>query len=84
MNCDCIRNLKKRLKEENPQRFKKEIEVVECSQEAIICDSDISTLTFCEFEFTLKDQKKKVKTNVFHSFCPYCGISCYSKEENDK
>ncbi|NOR69999.1 MAG: hypothetical protein GQ532_09965 [Methylomarinum sp.] len=77
MNCNCISEVTARLKShlvENPQ-FKKPVVDVQLSEVAMLFGKgDLKSCTYTTLLITLEGQKKKNKTDILHSFCPFCGV----------
>lgn len=54
-------------------RFNKKVVKVEIDK-ALIFGERLETMTYCEVEIELEGQKKKVKQNLMHNYCPICGV----------
>jgi len=72
--CDCIEKIEKRLDERcKAQEFRKPYESVEIEQAFVLDGTVMTTKTYSKAIITLTGQKKKIETNIMHSFCPFCG-----------
>jgi hypothetical protein len=79
--CNCIETVEARLHERClEQTFKKPFESVEIEQSFVMKDNKVMTRTFSRALITLKGQKKKIDTNIIHSYCPFCGASLKGEE----
>lgn len=78
MNCTCITDLESkvtaRLIEQG--RFKKTIKRVEMKGVTLkLVGNNAVSATVNIFEIELEGQKKLEHINMFHNFCPFCGVS---------
>ena len=78
--CDCLKEMKDKIKNEIPQKNKEysklEIESVGCDNEIIYMTGDSKCKLF--IPFTIEHQKigRKTKTTIsmLAKFCPFCGV----------
>ena len=79
--CDCIKRIEEKLHGQlKGQEFKKPFESVEVEQGFFIKDNIMQTRTYSRAIITLTGQKKKLDTNIVHTFCPFCGEKIESKQ----
>lgn len=77
MKCTCVPKLEKKATEtfKNSGQFKKPVSKVTMDGVGFaIADSNMELRTFSYLEVELEGQKKLERINLFHTFCPFCGV----------
>jgi hypothetical protein len=76
MNCNCIIDIEKQLKDMHEKHLGTQVEV-ECQNYGLTFGKSVRTEHITEFKVTAdaKGYKKGKLTSVFASFCPFCGKS---------
>lgn len=78
MNCTCITDLENKVTAMliEQGRFKKPIKRVEMQGVTLkLLEGSAVSATVNVIEIELEGQKKLEKINMFHSYCPFCGVS---------
>ncbi len=76
MNCECIKNLEKKIRDD--AKFKKKALKVEFRGIAFLfgnnnINGDLESRPYSEFHATLEGQKKKEIMKVTDNYCRFCG-----------
>jgi hypothetical protein len=82
MNCNCLTDLKGKLLDhlKQPGRFKKPVKDIEIMGVTLqVTDTNLVTRTYTEVAVELEGQKKRDRSPLMHTFCPFCG-----KKQEDK
>ncbi|ANJ66048.1 hypothetical protein A9404_00440 [Halothiobacillus diazotrophicus] len=85
MQCECIENIEKMLKERLsvPGKFKKPLADVKLKGTTIVMRGlDLDLVTCNPIEITLVGQKKAVESTMAHTFCPFCGVRINPEKES--
>lgn len=75
--CNCVKDIEVRMLEnfKSSDRYKKPVQAVSINDVGFpIVDGKLLMLTCSTLEVTIDGQKKKEKVNMFHSYCPFCGL----------
>ena len=81
MNCNCLTQIEEKMlnKFYEDNRYKKPVLKVEI-EKGLIFGKELTTRTYCSVEIELEGQKKKVKQNLMHTYCPFCGVKVEKEE----
>jgi hypothetical protein len=84
MNCNCISDIEKKLKDKFEEQLGTQVEI-ECQNLGFTFGKSMRTQHFSQFKVTAdaKGYKKGNLTSVIASFCPFCGKST-KEEQPDK
>lgn len=78
MNCNCISDIERRVKEHVIKNGKMKKPVNDVRMQGVVIGvtdgNDMYTRTANTMEITLEGQKKKETMSMFHSYCPFCGV----------
>lgn len=72
--CKCLTNreadIKKKIQSDNPKKKIKDVTL----QTALTFVGKISRRSYTEIYVEYENQKRKETINLFHTFCPFCGV----------
>ena len=82
MKCDCLKDIKARLLEEQPYAKKTITDVSYPENSAVINGNSLDSVLIVRLELEIEGRKTPQKQKIIPSFCPFCGKRQVDKEKS--